>query len=93
MPGKEVEAPLFGDAGTRRIVTRPLIAIETVLRIGIDVDFDVGPKAANDIDVAERNARVPFTEMQLGRDLRRIAGEAHAPWAAPPGADWPASRL
>jgi len=76
MPGKEVEATLFSDAGTRRVVTRPFIAVETVLRTGIDVDFDVGPLGTNGSDVAEWNARVLFTEMKLGRHLRHIAGEA-----------------
>src|ERR1700689_2074368 len=76
MPGQEVEAALFGDAGTRRVVTRPFIAVEAVLRAGIDVNLDVGPLGANGIAVAERNARVLFTEMKLGRYLRRVVGEA-----------------
>ena len=76
MHGQEVEAALFGDAGARRVVTRPFIAVETVLRTRIDVDLDVGPLGPNDIDVAERNAGVLFTEMKLGRHLRRVVGEA-----------------
>src|SRR3981189_2410986 len=76
MPGKEREAARPGDLCACLVVTRPLIAVEAVLRAGIDVDLDLGPLGPDGLDVAERNARVLCAEMQLRRPLRFVVGEA-----------------
>src|ERR1700730_17851496 len=65
MLGKKAEAARPGDICAGLVVTRALIAVEAVLRARIDVDLDVGPLGADDLDVAERNARVLFPEMQM----------------------------
>src|SRR6202048_4240887 len=74
---EEAEAARPGDIGTGLVVTRPFIAMETVLRVGIDVDLDVGPLCADGLDIGERNARILFSEMQLRRHLRFVVGETN----------------
>src|SRR5260370_34217665 len=75
MLGKEVEAARPGDICAGLVVTRPLIAVKAVLGARIDVDLDVGPLGADGLDIAERNARVLFAEMQLRRHFRLVVGE------------------
>src|ERR1700732_5302350 len=77
MLGKEAEAARPGDVGAGLVVTRPLIAVEAVLGARIDVDLDVGPLGADGFDIAERNPRVLFAEMQLRWHFRFVAGEAN----------------
>src|SRR5258707_2242297 len=77
MLGKEREAAWPGDIGAGLVIARPLIAVEALLRAGIDMDLDIGPLGANRLDVAERDAGVLFAEMQLGRHFRLVVGEAN----------------
>src|SRR5229473_890519 len=77
MPGKEGEAARPGDICARSVVARPLIAVEAVLRAGIDVDLDIGALGPDGLDIAERNPRVLFAEMKLRRHFRLVVGEAN----------------
>ena len=76
MPGEEAEAARPGDIGAGLVVACPFVAVEAVLGAGINANFDIGPLGSDRFDVAERNARVFFSEMKLGRNLRRVVGEA-----------------
>src|SRR5229473_5675218 len=77
MPGEEAEAARPGDIGTGLVVTRPLVAMKTVLRPRIDVDLDLGPSCADGLDIGERNARILFSEVQLRRYARFVVGETN----------------
>jgi hypothetical protein len=77
MLGKEAEAARPGYRRTGLVVARPLVTVKAVLRAGIDMDLDLGPLGFNGFDIAERNARVLFAEMQLGRHFRLVVGEAN----------------
>src|ERR1700716_3976911 len=66
-----------GDVGAGLVVTRPLVAVEAVLRVRIDMDLDVGPLGPDSLDIAERNPCVLFAEMKLGRHLRLVVGKAN----------------
>src|SRR6202022_1451387 len=76
MLGEEAEAARPGDVRAGLVVTRPLIAVESVLGARIDVDLDVGPLGSDGLNVAERNPCVLFAEMKLGRHFRLVVGEA-----------------
>ncbi len=78
MLGKKREAARPGDIRACLVVTRPLIAVEAVLRARIDVDLDVGPLGANGLYIAKRNARVLVAEMQLRRHFRLVVGPTAA---------------
>src|SRR3954451_692083 len=64
------------DIGAWLVIACAFFAIETVLRAGIDVNFDLGPLGADGFDIAKRNAGVLFAEMQLRRHFWLIVGEA-----------------
>src|SRR5665213_4050890 len=74
MPGKEREAARPGDIGAGLVVTRPFVAVEAVLRAGIDMDLDLGPLGADGVDIAEWNAGVLFAELKQGRHVRIVVG-------------------
>src|ERR1700687_772021 len=75
--GKKSHAARPGDVGAGLVVARPLVAVEAVLRAGIDVDLEVGPLGADGLDIAERDPCILFAEMQLGRHFRLVVGEAN----------------
>src|ERR1700730_6969878 len=76
MLGEEAEAARQGDVCAGLVVTRPLIAVESMLGARIDVGLDIRPLGPDGLDVAERNACVLFTEMKLGRHFRLVVCEA-----------------
>ena len=77
MPGKEAEAARPSDLGAGFVVARPFIAVESVLRARIDVDFHLGPLGSDDLYIAERNASIFLAEMKLGRHFGLVVREAH----------------
>src|SRR5260370_13117071 len=77
MLAEKFHAARPGDVGAGLVVTRPLVAVEAVLRAGIDVDLDVGPLGADGLDIAKRNPGILFAEMQLRRHLRLVVGQAN----------------
>src|SRR5258708_2986375 len=93
MLGKKSHAARPGDVGAGLVVARPLVAMKTVLRTGIDENLDVGPFCPDGLDIAERNAGILFAEMQLRRHFRLVVPQpAHAPPSIPhpppPAAAW-----
>src|SRR5258706_11703905 len=77
MPGEEAEAARPGDVRACLVVTRPLIAVEAMLRARIDMDLDFGALGLDSLDVGKRNPRVFFAEMKLGRNGRLVVSEAN----------------
>src|SRR6185312_8576085 len=75
MFGKEVEAARPRNIGACLVVACPFIAIEAVLRAGIDVDLDIGPLAADGLDIGERDAGVLLAKVKLGRYFRLVVGK------------------
>jgi hypothetical protein len=52
-----------------------LVAVEAVLRVGIDVDLGIAAALLlDDLDVGHRDRGVFFAEMHQGRDLRLLIG-------------------
>jgi hypothetical protein len=45
-------APRPREIGAGLVVARPFLAVKTMLRTRIDVDFDFGALAADDVDIA-----------------------------------------
>src|ERR1700739_1649667 len=74
---QEIEAARPGDIRTGLVVAWPFVAVEAVLRTRIDVNLDFRPLGAECLDIAERNAGVLFSEMQLGRHFRLVVGETN----------------
>src|SRR5947208_10764332 len=71
MPGKEAEAARPSDLGAGFVVARPFIAVESVLRARIEMDFHLGPLGSDDLYITERNAGIFLAEMKLGRHFGR----------------------
>jgi hypothetical protein len=63
MLGEQRHAAWPGEVGACLVVTRPFIAVEAVLRAGIDMDLDLGTFGPDGLDIAERNACVLLAEM------------------------------
>src|ERR1700722_12612793 len=80
MLGKETEASRPGDIGAGLVVTCPLVAVEAMLRAGIDMGIDVRALGLDGLDIAERNVVVLFAEVKLVRPLRLLVdkGSDHA---------------
>src|SRR4051794_30516597 len=77
MLGEEGKGARPGDIGAGLVVTGAFIAVETMLRAWIDVNFHLGPLRSDDIDIAERNTSVVLAEMKLSRHFRLVLREAH----------------
>ena len=73
---KELQAARPGDIRARLVVARPFVAVETVLRAGIDEDLDIRPLGLDGLDIGQWNAGILLAEMQLRRDLWLVVGEA-----------------
>src|SRR6202035_3467819 len=74
---QEAEATRPGDIRARLVVACPFVAVKAVLRARIDVYLDIGPLGADGLDIAQRDACILLAEMQLGRRLRLVVGEAN----------------
>ena len=66
-----------GDVGAGLVVAGALVAMEAVLRAGIDEDLDIRPLRLDGLDIGQRNAGILLAEMQLRRHLRLLVGKAH----------------
>src|ERR1700676_2807957 len=71
------EATRPGDIRACLVVACPFVAVKAVLRARIDVDLDIGPLGADALDIAQRDACILLAEMQLGRHLQLVVGEAN----------------
>src|ERR1017187_7629548 len=76
MLGKETHAARPGDIGAGLVVARPFVAVKAMLRARIDMDLDLRPLGLDGLDIGQRNAGILLAEMELGRHLRLVIGEA-----------------
>src|SRR5258707_15221924 len=77
MLGKELQTARPGDVRTGLVVARPFVAVKAVRRAGIDEDLAIGPLGLDGLDIGQGNAGILLAEMQFGRDLRFVVGEAN----------------
>src|SRR5258705_2916544 len=73
---KKIQAARPGDVSTGLVVAGAFIAMETVLRAGIDEKLDFRPPGLDDLDVGQGNAGILFAKMQLRRHFWLVVGEA-----------------
>ncbi len=76
MLGKERQAPRPGDIGAGLVIAGALVAMEAMLRAGIDEDLDFRTLRLDGLDVGLGNAGLFFAEVQLRRHLRLVVGKA-----------------
>src|SRR5258708_1934117 len=72
MLGKKLQAARPGDVGAGLVVACALVAVEAVLRAGIDVDLDLRPLGLDGVDIGQRNARIHFGEKDAGIPLTDV---------------------
>lgn len=63
MFGKKSQATRPRDFGALFVVACSFVAVKSVLRARIDVNFELGPLGPDHVDVAERNAGVLVAEV------------------------------
>src|ERR1700730_452314 len=80
---EEIRGALPGRLGARAVEAAALVAMEAVLRVGVDVDLAVAAALLLDrLDVAHRDRGVLLAEMHLGGDRRLLGGVLGDPPAA-----------
>src|SRR5258705_11227673 len=72
---KKIQAARPGDVGAGLVVAGTLVAMETVLRAGIDENLDFRPLGLDGLDVGQGNAGILFAKVQLRRHFWLVVGE------------------
>src|ERR1700704_5905993 len=72
---EEVHGALPGGLGAGFVEAAALVAVEAVLRIGVDENLSIAPALLLDyVDVGHRDRRVLLAEMHHRRHLRLLVG-------------------